>query len=68
MTRETVKDKSHFLVIARSSVAELRTQIYIGIEIGYLSSNNANAWLLETQEISAMLTGLRKSLHNNLDK
>lgn len=64
MTRETIKDKSHFLVIARSSVAELRTQLYIGIEIGYLSEQEARVWLQETREISAMITGLRKSLQN----
>ena len=36
MTRESVKEKKRFLDIARSSLSEARTQIYIGIDIGYL--------------------------------
>jgi len=39
----------------------LRTQIIIGIEIGYIEKNMGNKWTLETQEISAMLVGLIKS-------
>jgi S23 ribosomal protein. len=34
--REYVKDQLRFLNIAKSSTAELITQIYIGIEIGYI--------------------------------
>jgi four helix bundle protein len=62
MTRETPKDKRHFITISRSSLAELRTQIYIGIEIGYLSKIKARVWIKETEELSAMLTGLRNSI------
>jgi four helix bundle protein len=40
---------------------ELRTQIYIGKEIGYLSDSVANAWIKESQEISSMLAGLIKT-------
>ena len=33
------KEKSNFLSYARGSCAELRTQAYIGIEIGYIEKN-----------------------------
>lgn len=36
--RVTDKDKRNFLNYAKGSCAELRTQIYIGVEIGYISS------------------------------
>lgn len=62
MTRETSKDKRHFITIARSSLAELRTQIYIGIDIGYLPKEKGRDWIKETEELSAMLTGLRNSI------
>ena len=58
MTRGTAKDKRHFLLIAKGSCAELRTQIYIGIDIGYIEKASGNRWIQETREIAAMLSGL----------
>lgn len=63
MTRQTTKDKTHFLVIARGSCAELRTQIYIGMEIGYVTSESGKQWLAETREISKMINGLITSIN-----
>ncbi|WP_163575269.1 four helix bundle protein [Halomonas faecis] len=58
MTRPSVKDRIKFLYIAKGSCAELRTQIYIGVEIGYIEREKGNEWVKETKEIAAMLTGL----------
>ncbi|GAA3706755.1 four helix bundle protein [Oceanisphaera sediminis] len=63
MTRQTAKDKTHFLVIARGSCAELRTQIYIGMEIGYITSEPGKLLLEETREISKMINGLITSIN-----
>ena len=60
--RVSDKEKHNFLNYAKGSSAELRTQAYIGIEIGYISKDIGNKWLKETNEISAMLTGLMKYL------
>lgn len=49
-----------FCVIARGSCGELRTQIYIGMKIGYIDSRQGRQWLQETIEVSAMLSGLIK--------
>jgi four helix bundle protein len=62
MTRTSDREKIRFLEISRSSLAEARTQIYIGSQIGYLPKETADQWLNETREISAMLTGLMKSI------
>ena len=62
MERSTQKEKARFLEIARSSAAELRTQIMIGIEIKYINKETGEQWLKETKEISAMLVGLTRSL------
>ena len=62
MDRESIKERKHFLVIARGSAAEVRTQVYIGIEIGYISKDQGFLWLQELKEISAMLQGLMRSL------
>ena len=62
MTRVSPKEQCRFLEIARSSLAEARTQIYIGIEIGYLPEVIAKPWLQETKEIAAMISGLMHSI------
>ncbi|MEZ9282168.1 four helix bundle protein [Vibrio cyclitrophicus] len=62
MTRSSSKEKCRFLEIVRSSIAETRTQIYIGIEINYLPRENARVWLDETKQISAMISGLMQKI------
>ncbi|MCG9735473.1 four helix bundle protein [Pseudoalteromonas sp. 2CM39R] len=64
VSRESYKEKSRFIDIARSSLAETRTQIYIGLEIGYLEREKALYWILETKELGAMLTGLKQQFDN----
>lgn len=60
MSRSSPKEKCRFLDIAKGSCAELRTQIYIGID--YLDREMAAGWLAETREIAAMLTGLMNKI------
>jgi four helix bundle protein len=62
MSRQSVKDKVKFLIIAKSSCAELRTQLYIGIEVGYVDNNIGREWISETREIASMLSGLIRTL------
>jgi four helix bundle protein len=62
MTRSSDKEKLRFLDIARSSLAEARTQIYIGLEIEYLPSAQAQSWIAESKEISAMISSLMKKI------
>ncbi|MDN3434324.1 four helix bundle protein [Pseudoalteromonas sp. APC 3356] len=57
--RESFKEKSRFIDIARASLGEARTQIYIGNEIGYLPKGISQVWVLETKELAAMLTSLK---------
>ena len=64
--RSSKKEFIRFLQYAKGSCGELRTQIYIGIEIGYIEQNRGKAWLNETREISAMLVGFINSLEKQL--
>ena len=64
--RETIKDKNRFYTIAKGSAGELRTQIIIGIEIGYIEKKTGEEWTTETRELSAMLTGLINSNNKKL--
>ena len=47
----------NFLSYAKGSCGELRTEIYIGIDTGYVSDETGKQWIKETREISAMLVG-----------
>lgn len=60
--RRSGKDRQRYMDIALGSCGELRTQIFIGIEIGYIDKQRGTSWIAETREISAMLVGLRDNL------
>jgi len=62
MERATNKERTRFLDIAKGSCAELRTQIYIGMDIGYITKSLGSEWVNESKELSAMLIGLIKSI------
>ena len=59
--RKSAKECTNFLSYARGSCGELRTQIYIGMEIGHISKEIGREWLQETRELSAMLSALMKT-------
>ena len=62
MERTSDKDTMKFLDIARASSAELITQIYIGIEIGYIEKDSGLKWIKETEIIAKMISSLIKSI------
>ena len=59
--RESIKESINFLSYAKGSCGELRTQIYIGVNIGYIENQKGKEWRQETVEISSMLAGLIKA-------
>ena len=59
--RESNRECVRFLLYAKGSCGELRTQIYIGIDIGYIPKEAGLLWIKETKEVSAMLGGLIKT-------
>lgn len=66
MEKESDKDKGRFINIAQGSTAELITQTYIAIEIGYIEKNIGLQWIKETNEILKMLNALKKSYVSNI--
>ena len=62
--RDSSKEFVRFLNISRGSCGELRTQLYVGIEAGYLDKKAGEELVDETRQISAMISGLIKFRHN----
>ena len=62
MTRDGDKEKRYFLSMAKGSCSELRTQIYIGVEVGFISAEIGRDWIERCKRIAAMLSGLLKRL------
>jgi four helix bundle protein len=62
--RDSDSDTARFLTIAKVSCAEMMTQVYIGIDIGYIESTIGHSWIREAKEINAMLGGLIKHYRN----
>lgn len=56
--RDSAKEFSRFLKIAKGSCGELRTQLYIGTEAGFIEKAMAHRMIQEAVEISRMLQGL----------
>ena len=60
--RESAKETTNFLNYAKGSAGELRTQLYIGMDIGYTERDAGMAWIREAEEISRMLHGLMQTI------
>jgi four helix bundle protein len=65
MERDSIADRIKYLTIARSSCGEARTQIYVGLEVGYINESTGKAWIRESHAISAMLVGLSRFVRKN---
>ena len=66
--RDSSKEFSRFLRIAKGSCGELRTQLYIGAEAGLLERAKAREFIHEATEISRMIHGLIKRYDSSRSK
>jgi four helix bundle protein len=62
------KDFHHFIVVAKASCAEVRSQLYIALDVGYLSADEFEKLMQLTLEIGRILGALRASLANKNQK
>jgi four helix bundle protein len=59
--RDSLKECLTFFSYAKGSCGELRTQIHVGTEIGYISRETGQTWIREAIEISSMISSLMKT-------
>ena len=62
--RMSSKDCVRFLYYAKGSCGVLRSQLYLSLQVGEVSTEQANKWIIETQELSMMLAGLIRAINN----
>jgi len=62
--RNTTPDFVHFLDIANGSAFEVETQLYVAVDLEYISQQEFENLLSQLQEIEKMIYNLRKSLMN----
>ena len=65
--RDSDPEIARFLTIAKGSAGELRTQILIGIEAGFLNRTHALAWSDEARQIGRILGALIRRHRGNKD-
>ena len=64
--RNSDKELANFLNYAKGSAGELRTQIYIGLEIGCIKKETGKEWLDECEEVSKMLHGMIRTVRDRI--
>jgi len=65
--RISEKEKVRFLDIAKGSIAEAKTQIYIGMKIEYIRKDVGKKWIEEFEEIGKMVSGLMRSIKTGVE-
>jgi four helix bundle protein len=57
-----------FLSMAKGSCGELRAQIYLALDAGYLGQDSFDALLAQTEELGRVLGGLRAAVERKRDQ
>jgi four helix bundle protein len=60
--RSGMAEFHRFLVMAKASCAELRTQLYIALDVGYLDRNTFTSLMNQATEVGMIIGGLRASV------
>ena len=60
--REGQREFRQYLSIAKGSCAELRSQLYVAIDCGYLSQSDFSNLLKKAEEVARIIGGLRLSV------
>ena len=56
-----------FLSVAKASCAELRSQLYVALDVGYMNSDTFASLMAQATEVGQVLGGLRASVERRRD-
>lgn len=64
--RETTKEFIRFLYIAKASAGEFKSQLYLALDINYLTNDSFELLVSKITDISKLISGLIKYLNSTL--
>jgi len=64
LEKDSLAENLRYMEISKGSVAELITQLYIGIEAGFIKKETGMQWVKESNEILKMIKGYKKYLQS----
>ncbi|HET7569904.1 MAG TPA: four helix bundle protein [Gammaproteobacteria bacterium] len=59
------KEFHQFLVIAKASCAEVRSQLYVALDAGYLARKEFDSLCKQAEEVGRVVNGLRQAVATN---
>ena len=64
--RDRLREFHQFLSVAKSSCAEVRSQLYSAFDLGYLTQSELKQLLRQGEEVGRVVGGLRASIERQL--
>ena len=61
--RSNPGDFFRFLCIAKASCAEVRSQLYVSLDIGYITQQQFDLLMMQAEEVARIVGGLRASVN-----
>jgi four helix bundle protein len=63
--RNTDKEFTYFLYVAKASAAEVRSQLYLALDLNYINKNEFEELFNEISDVSKLISGFIKYLNDS---
>ena len=65
--RTGAKERLQFVTVAKASCAEVRSQLYVALDIGYIDQAQFDTLLVQAEEVARITGKLRQALERKRD-
>lgn len=66
--RSGIKERLQFVTVAKASCAEVRSQLYVAFDIGYLTKEQFDTLIAQSEEVARITGKLRSALERKRDE